>query len=74
MFNCCFTNEKYINSNGEINYKKYYKAVKNYIKYVLKQIKNKPKGSLKKGIPEITFNPNKICKCKCHYDNENLIH
>ncbi len=76
MFSCCNVNGFYLNGDGSVDFKAYLKCVEESIKYRLKDIEERGRFTKTRGIPEYTFNEDKICKCRCHSkkDGMNIMH
>lgn len=67
MNQCCFCCGEYIKENGEIDMIKYYDLILDGVNHIIERAKKeKPKGTKTWGIPEITFNPDKICRHPRH--------
>jgi len=78
MFACCnFCYVKYLNEDGSMNYDVYFDEVEKYVAEMVvlaKQRLKEGKGLKYRGIPEIMFDPDRICKCDCHIKGTQVMH
>ncbi len=78
MMPCCdLTYSQYINEDGSIDFYVYLKSVENLVDHVIGAARHRLEngyGINKTGVPEISFNENKICKCPCHIKGSMVMH
>ena len=78
MFACCdLCYVQYINEDGSIDYEPIFKAIEERTTEIIKESRQRlkeGKGLKTRGVPSYSFNPNKLCKCKCHIKGTQVMH